>query len=118
MTRATGTAARRPSLGSTSVVAVASAALLAVAACGGASTPSSSSRDAVVRITSNVAEASLFVDGRFLAPVGLVPGGVALSPGRHRLELRHEGYLARFIELELAPAERKQVDAQLFPVLP
>jgi hypothetical protein len=104
-------------MGSTAVVAV--AALLALAAaCGAAKSPSPSSRDAVVRLTSNVAEASLFVDGRFLAPVGLITGGVALSPGRHRLELRHDGYLARFIELELAPAEQKQVDARLFPVLP
>jgi hypothetical protein len=104
---------------STAVVAIAAQlALATLGACGGAAKSSSSSRDAVVRITSNVAEASLFVDGRFLAPIGLIRGGVALSPGRHRLELRHDGYLARFIELELAPAERKQVDAQLFPVLP
>lgn len=113
-------AARRRGATVVGGAAVAALALgsLVLGACGGASTPATSARDAVVRITSNVAEASLFVDGRFLAPVGLVTGGVALSPGRHRLELRHEGYLARFLELELAPAERRRVDAQLFPVLP
>lgn len=111
--------------GSTSVVLAALAAVLpaaalatALAGCGGAGRSSSSSRDAVVRLTCNVAEASLFVDGRFLAPVGLLRGGVALSPGEHRLELRHDGYLPRFFELSLAAAERRQLEAQLFPVLP
>jgi hypothetical protein len=99
-------------------LALSAATLAALSACGGAAQRSSASRDAVVLITCNVPEASLFVDGRFLAPVGLVRGGVALSPGAHRLELRHDDYLGRFIELQLAPAERRRVDAQLFPVLP
>lgn len=110
--------------GSTAVVLAALSAVLpaaalatALAGCGGAGR-SSSSRDAVVRLTCNVAEASLFVDGRFLAPVGLLRGGVALSPGEHRLELRHDGYLPRFFELSLAVAEKRQLEAQLFPVLP
>lgn len=105
--------------GGAAVVLAALAAVLppALAGCGGAGR-SSSSRDAVVRLTCNVAEASLFVDGRFLAPVGLLRGGVALSPGEHRLELRHDGYLPRFFELSLAAAERRQLEAQLFPVLP
>ncbi len=101
------------------VVALAALSLLApLAACGGAARPSPASRDAVVLISCNVPDASLFVDGRFLAPVGLVRGGVALSPGEHRLELRHDEYLGRFLELTLAPSERRRVDAQLFPILP
>lgn len=91
---------------------------LAAAGCGGASHPDGKGRDAIVTLTCNVPEASVFIDGRFLAPVGLLRGGIALSPGEHRLELRHEGYLGRFLELTLAPAERRRVDAQLFPVLP
>lgn len=112
---------------STFVVAVALAspaaatvtlAAAALSACGASSRSSSSSRDAIVRFTCNVAEASLFVDGRFLAPVGLLRGGVALSPGAHRIELRHDDYLPRFFELTLAASEKRQLDAQLFPLLP
>jgi hypothetical protein len=103
-------------------LAIALAAGLAWAAlaagCGGASHPEGGRRDAIVTLACNVPEASVFIDGRFLAPVGLLRGGIALSPGEHRLELRHEGYLGRFLELTLAPAERRRVDAQLFPVLP
>jgi hypothetical protein len=74
--------------------------------------------DAIVLVLCNVPEASLFVDGTFLAPVGLVKGGVALSPGRHRLELRHDAYLGRFVELELKTSERRRVEVELFPILP
>ncbi len=98
-------------------VSLAGAALTA-SACGGAQRGEASARDAIVRITCNVPDASLFVDGRFLAPVSLVRGGIALSPGSHRLELRHDAYLGRFFELTLAPAERRTIDAQLFPILP
>lgn len=98
-------------------VSLACAAITA-SACGGAQRGEDSSRDAIVRINCNVPDASLFVDGRFLAPVSLVRGGIALSPGAHRLELRHDAYLGRFLELTLAPAERRTIDAQLFPILP
>lgn len=91
---------------------------IGASACGGAQRSEDASRDAIVRITCNVPDASLFVDGRFLAPVSLVRGGVALSPGAHRIELRHDAYLGRFLELTLAPAERRTIDAQLFPILP
>lgn len=90
----------------------------ALAGCGASARAPSRSGDAVVRFTCNVPEASLFVDGRYLAPVGLLRGGVALSPGAHRLELRHDDYLPRFFELTLAAAEKRQLEAQLFPVLP
>jgi hypothetical protein len=98
--------------------ALAGALAASLAACGGASRGGPASRDAVVLIDCNVPDASLFVDGRFLAPVSLVRGGIALSPGVHRLELRHDAYLGRFLELTLGPAERRRVDAQLFPILP
>lgn len=105
--------------------AAAAAAVVAVAlaatAPGCVSTPhpaGAQGRDAIVSLACNVPDASVFIDGRFLAPVSLLRGGVALPPGEHRLELRHDGYLGRFIELTLAPAERRRVDAQLFPILP
>lgn len=105
------------------VSGLAAASLLSVvlgtSGCAGASQGAAQrGRDAVVLITCNVAEASLFVDGRFIAPVGLLRGGVAVSPGSHRVELRHQEYLSRFLELELQPAERRTIAAELFPILP
>lgn len=93
-------------------------ALLALAACAGAPSRAPGSADAVLRLSCNVPEAALFVDGRYLAPVGLLRGGVALAPGRHRFELRHQGHLPKLWELELAGAERKAVTIELYLVPP
>lgn len=95
-----------------------SVAVLALAACAGAPRQDPSQRDAVLRLSCNVAEAALFVDGRYLAPVGLLRGGVALAPGPHRFELRHPGHLPRLWELELQGAERRTLTIELFPVPP
>lgn len=93
--------------------------LAAALGIGCAGAPRSGARaDAVVLITCNVAEAALFVDGRYLAPVGLLRGGVAVSPGRHRFELRHPAHQRRLLELALEPAERRAVAAELYPILP
>lgn len=96
----------------------AAAALLALAACAGAPRREPSQAEAVLRLSCNVPEAALFVDGRYLAPVGLLRGGVALTPGRHRFELRHQGHLPRLWELELTKAERRDLTLELYPVPP
>ena len=74
--------------------------------------------DAIVKLTSNVRDAQLYVDGRFVAPVGMVRAGVAVAPGVHRFELRHDDYFSSYLELELARAERKRVQMEMAPVLP
>lgn len=96
-------------------------ALLAVAlaACGakahpGGVTPS----DAVVYLHSNLSDAQVYVDGRFVGPLSVIRGGVAVDPGKHRIELRHEDYFSRYVELDLARAEKKKLQLDLAPVLP
>jgi hypothetical protein len=74
--------------------------------------------DAIFYVKSNVPTAGLFVDGRFVGPVGGLKGGVAVVPGKHRLEVRHDDYFARYVELDLKKAERKRLEIQLAPILP
>ncbi|HUS28145.1 MAG TPA: hypothetical protein VMZ53_06535 [Kofleriaceae bacterium] len=74
--------------------------------------------DAIFYVKSNVPDAGLYVDGRFVGPVGGLKGGVAVVAGKHRLEVRHDDYFARYIELDLQRAERKRLDIDLAPVLP
>ena len=74
--------------------------------------------DAVFYVTSNVPTAGLFVDGHFVGPVGGLKGGVAVVPGKHRLELREDDYFSRYVELDLEKAERKRLVIELAPVLP
>lgn len=94
----------------------------ALAACGprtGATGPSgASSDDAIVYIQSNVRDAQVFLDGRLIAPLDALRGGIAIDPGTHRLELRREDYFSSYLELQLARAERRKLALDLAAILP
>jgi len=94
--------------------------LATLTACGGAKVaPNGVTRsDAIVVFKSNVRDAQVYVDGRFVAPLNAIGGGVAVEPGTHRFELRHEDYFSSYLELKLARAERKHVSLELAPILP
>ena len=48
-------------------------------------------------------QAQIFVDDKYMGTTkGLDKGPLMLSPGMHRIEIRHEGYFAHFAEVELA----------------
>jgi hypothetical protein len=90
-----------------------------LAACGPRVGPNGvTSDDAIVIIHSNVRDAQLYLDGRFIASLDALGGGVAIAPGNHRLELRHEDYFSRYLELAVARAERKQLALDLAAILP
>ncbi|HEY3807967.1 MAG TPA: PEGA domain-containing protein [Kofleriaceae bacterium] len=73
---------------------------------------------AVVLVTSNVGDAQVYVDGRFVGMLGLLHGGLAMDAGHHRIELRHDDYFARYAELTVARAGRTTLDLEMEPVLP
>ena len=94
-------------------------AVVVVAACGPKTSPNGiAASDAVVYLKSNVRDAELFVDGRDVGPLLTLRGGVALSPGPHRFELRRDEYFSSYLELTLARAERKKVAMDMSPILP
>jgi len=74
--------------------------------------------DAIVYLKSNVRDAEVFVDGRDVGPLGTLRGGIAVLPGTHRVELRHEDYFSSYLELTLGRAERKRVAMEMSPILP
>lgn len=97
------------------------AATLAVATigCGPKAVQTGVTRDdAIIAIRSNVRDAQVYVDGRFVTPLDAAGGGIAVTPGVHRFELRHEDYFSSYLELTLARAERKKVSMELAPILP
>ena len=69
-------------------------------------------------LRSNVRDAQVYVDGRFVAPLNALGGGLAIEPGMHRLELRHEDYFSSYLELELARSERRKVALEMAAILP
>jgi hypothetical protein len=92
---------------------------LGLAACAETQAPHrASGNDAIVYLTSNVADAQVYVDGRLIGPITYVKAGIAVDPGKHRVELRHDDYFSRYAELDLHRAEKKQLDLDLAPVLP
>ncbi|MEO8554846.1 MAG: hypothetical protein ABI678_32935, partial [Kofleriaceae bacterium] len=67
--------------------------LLAMVGCGGApSKHGASPNDAIMYLSSNLPDAQVYVDGRFVGPIDLVKRGIAVDPGKHRVELRHDDY--------------------------
>ena len=98
----------------------AAALALAAAACGGTPRhPGGVERDdAIVQVRSNVRDAQVYVDGRFVAPLDAVGAGIAVEPGFHRLELRRDDYFSSYLELQLGRAERRKVRMELARVLP
>ena len=95
------------------------AAFLLLAACGGKTIQTGVTRDdAILSIKSNVRDAQVYVDGRFVTPLDAAGGGIAVTPGTHRFELRHEDYFSSYLELTLTKAERRKVSMELAPILP
>lgn len=94
--------------------------IVALAACGGAKPAANGGGRgyAYVVVRSNVGDAQLYVDGRFVAPLDALGGGIAIAPGSHRFELRHDDFFSNYLELTLADAERKKLSLDLAPVLP
>lgn len=89
------------------------------AGCGGPPQPAPrfSASDAVILVQTNVPDAELWVDERFVAPVGALQGGVALPAGMHRIEVRHPRYHTFYETLTVRARERGTLDARLVPIL-
>lgn len=90
---------------------------LALGCSGGAQSAERGPR-AVLVIESPVADAVLWVDGRYVAQLRDVRGGVAVTPGAHQIEVRHERYHAYYGEVTVAVGERRRIAVELAEVLP
>jgi len=93
--------------------------VLVLGSCGPKPTPThASGADAVLFVKSNVSDAQIWVDGRLVGPLNVVRGGIAVDPGRHRIELRHDDYFSRYVELDLAKGAEQKLQLEMAPVLP
>lgn len=94
---------------------------LALAAChpaGGAATPGRVDADDAIVYVDAVADAAVWIDGVYVGAIADVARGLALEPGRHRLELHHDAYFSHYQVLDLAPAQRLRLPIALAPILP
>jgi hypothetical protein len=65
-----------------------------------------------------IRDAALWVDGRFVGTLEALRGGVAVEPGPHRFEIRHDDYMSHYAELTLAERQRERLTVELAPLLP
>jgi hypothetical protein len=68
---------------------------------------------AIISVVCDVPDAMIWVDERPVGEVRDARGGVRLKAGPHRLEVRHDRYHTRYIELELKAGERREVRVAL-----
>jgi hypothetical protein len=73
---------------------------------------------AIIYITSNVGDAQLYVDGRFIAPLDALGSGIAVAPGAHRIELRHDDYFSSYREVQVARAARQKLAIEMAAMFP
>ena len=101
---------------------VACALAVAPAACGGPATnrPTVDPDDAVVTFdhVAGAADATLWINGHYVGELGALAKGVALSPGEHRLEIRHDEFFTQYVELILGKRDRRTVTVELAEILP
>jgi hypothetical protein len=95
---------------------------LAASACGaGATTSAPSAPDparAVLIVHCPVARATLVIDDQPVGEIAEITGGVRLSAGEHRLELRHDRYHTRYVEVTLTRGERRTLELTMAEALP
>ena len=101
-------------------VAVAMGMALAFAGCAHAppATTGATGDDAFLHIRSNVSDADLVIDGRVVGRIVHDRIAVALDPGHHQLELRHDDFFSAYLDVQLARAEHKKIVLDLSPILP
>ncbi len=85
-----------------------------IAGCGGAvrrqvADPS----DAIIRIDSTISSAVVVINDRELGTVRSLRRGIALSPGTHRLEVRHPRYHSHYSVLVLQAHEHRTIRVTL-----
>ena len=93
-------------------------ALFLVFGCSGSQRAEEHRDRAVLVIESSVADAVLWVDGRYIAQLGDLPRGVPLPPGRHQVEIRHDRYFAHYAEVDLVKGRPTRLRIELAEILP
>ena len=88
--------------------------------CGATVRASRTVDDALIALvwTPAIHDAALWVNGRYVAQLGELRGGISLSPGTHRVEIRHDDYFTQYEEITVVARERRRIVIELAPVLP
>lgn len=92
--------------------AIAALVLLGAVACGGTQGPRPRD-EPVIGIKCAIASAVVVLNNRELGTVRSLRSGIRLSPGTHRLVVRHPDYHTHYQILELSLRERRIIEVEL-----
>jgi len=94
------------------------AALVLLVACGSAPPAPTPVARGVLVVHCPVADALLVVDEQPIGELGHLGAGVRLAAGRHRLELRRDGFHTRYAEVAVAAGGTQTLDLTLSEAYP
>ena len=83
---------------------------------GGGREASRDTGDAVIQFDCPVADAEVWVNGRYLADA--LRRGISIAPGTHRIAVRHDRYHTFFAEVTVRKREHRVVEVRLAEILP
>jgi hypothetical protein len=69
-------------------------------------------------VAAEIADATVYIDGRLVGRVSRVRGGMRMRAGEHRLEVRHEGHHTRYLEVDVPAGQVTTVKVDLAELLP
>lgn len=99
------------------MAAAALVSLVFAVGCGAQAKPKTDN-DAVIYLKTSVSDAKVYVNGHFIRQIKDLHGGLALSPGRHRIEIQHDRYHTVYLDLKVEKRERRTIPVKLAEVLP
>ncbi len=88
-------------------------AIVWMSACGRYLSDTPRSRGAILVVETEIKDATLWVDDRPVAQIRDLPKGIRLPSGFHRVEIRHDDYHTRYLEMTLRQGEVRRVQAEL-----
>lgn len=86
--------------------------------CGGAQAPAKRNNRAIITLQCKVADAEVWVNGRYFREVAELSKSFRLREGTHRIEVRHQDYHSMYYELTVSAGTRETLEVELAKKLP
>lgn len=90
--------------------------VLAAGCPGGGGHARRSGDDSVIQFDCPVADAEVWVNGKYL--VDALRRGISIAPGTYRIEVRHDLYHTFYAEVTVGKGEKRVVEVRLAEILP
>lgn len=91
---------------------------IATPGCGGRARPTGRAGNGTVRFVVPVRDVDVWLDDRYLGAADAYPAGISIRAGHHQLVFRHDAYLPRYLEVDVAAGATVELPVDLALRLP